>query len=142
VQFGSVVNFNPAVLETVFDKIGTPFKREQFAARLERAKNWLEMCSPDSVNRLFETPNHEYYNTLTNEQKRDIATLCTNLSDNEYTLDELNTMLYAVTEKDKALQAAFFKNVYNLLIGKDKGPRLYLFLYALEREQYLHLLKF
>ncbi|MCL2754670.1 MAG: lysine--tRNA ligase [Oscillospiraceae bacterium] len=142
VQFGSVVNFNPAVLETVFGKIGTPFKAEQFAARLERAKNWLEMCSPESVNRLFSEPNREYYDTLTDAQKRDIAALHKNLSENEYTVDELNTMLYAVTEKDKALQAAFFKNVYNLLIGKDKGPRLYLFLHALEQEQYLHLLKF
>jgi lysyl-tRNA synthetase class 1 len=142
VQFGSVVNFNPAVLETVFAKIGTPFKEGEFSARLVRAKNWLEMCSPDSVNRLFESPNREYYDALPDSEKRDIATLHGNLSGNGYSLDELNTMLYAVTEKDKNLQAKFFKNVYNLLIGKDKGPRLYLFLYALEREQYLHLLEF
>jgi len=32
--------------------------------------------------------------------------------------------------------------VYNLLIGKSKGPRLYLFLYAVETEKYLPLLQF
>ena len=40
----------------------------------------------------------------------------------------------------KHLQAAFFKNVYRMLIGKDKGPRLYLFLFALEKERFLPLL--
>ena len=42
----------------------------------------------------------------------------------------------------KKLQGAFFKNVYKLLIAKDKGPRLYLFLYAIDKERYLHLLDF
>lgn len=42
----------------------------------------------------------------------------------------------------KAFQGKFFKNVYELLIGKEKGPRLYLFLYAIEPAKYLPLLDF
>ena len=38
VQLGSVVDFNIPMLETVFEKIDTPYKYEQFADRLERAK--------------------------------------------------------------------------------------------------------
>ncbi|MBQ2152991.1 MAG: lysine--tRNA ligase, partial [Clostridia bacterium] len=65
-------------------------------------------------------------------------------------LDELNTKLYDVPKKVfgedaenlKALQGDFFKSVYRLLLGKDKGPRLYLFLYAIDKESYLHLLDF
>jgi len=152
VQFGSVVNFNPNVLETVFTKIGTPYKTSEFLGRLELAQNWLEMCSPESVNRINEHRNQDYYARLTDDEKKEIAVLHENLSANAYSLDELNQMLYAVPSRvfgdiddakhKKALQAAFFKNVYMLLIGKEKGPRLYLFLYALEREQYLHLLDF
>ena len=41
VQMGSVVDFNIPMLETVFEKIGTPYKYEQFRDRLERAKYWL-----------------------------------------------------------------------------------------------------
>ena len=66
---------------------------------------------------------------------------------------ELNTMLYAVpsqalgitiedSKQKKSLQATFFKNVYSLLIGKEKGPRLYLFLYALDQSIYMPLLDF
>jgi lysyl-tRNA synthetase class 1 len=36
----------------------------------------------------------------------------------------------------------FFKNVYKLLIDKEKGPRLYLFLFAVDPKGYLPLLDF
>lgn len=42
----------------------------------------------------------------------------------------------------KKIQGQFFKNVYRLLIDKEKGPRLYLFLYAIEPEKYVSLLDF
>ena len=42
----------------------------------------------------------------------------------------------------QAIQGAFFKNVYRLLIDKEKGPRLYLFLYAIDPKDYLGLLDF
>jgi lysyl-tRNA synthetase class 1 len=152
VQFGSVVNFSPSVLETVFTKIGTPYKASEFAGRLELAKNWLEMCSPESVNRLCAHRNWAVYEALPEDGQKEIAALHDNLRSNEYTLDELGAMIYAVpaqvlgpiddAKRKKTLQAAFFKNVYRLLIGKEQGPRLYLFLYALERSEYLHLLDF
>ena len=152
VQFGSVVNFSPGVLETVFTKIGTPYKSSEFIGRLELAKNWLEMCSPESVNRLNAVRNWAVYDALPEDEKKEISALHDNLLNNEYTLDELNTMIYAVpaqvfgvisdAKHKKTLQAAFFKNVYKLLIGKEQGPRLYLFLYALEPREYMHLLDF
>ena len=42
----------------------------------------------------------------------------------------------------KKIQGQFFKNVYRLLIDKEKGPRLYLFLYAIEPDKYVNLLDF
>ena len=70
----------------------------------------------------------------------------------EYTLDDLNAELYAIpkriygtdmTDKElKGIQGAFFKTVYKLLIDKEKGPRLYLFLYAIEADKYVGLLDF
>jgi len=152
VQFGSVVNFNPGVLETVFGKIGTPYKVEEFARRLELARNWLEMCSPESVNHINACRNWAAYDAFSEDERKEIAALHQNLSNNEYALDGLNAMLYAIpaqvfgtiddAKRKKTLQAAFFKNVYKLLISKEQGPRLYLFLYALEREEYMHLLDF
>ena len=152
VQMGSVVDFNVPMLETVFEKIGTPYKEADFADRLERAKYWLEQCAPDQVNRLRTGRNWEVYNELTDGEKQEIADLHAYLAQGGYTLDELNTAIYAIPAKVRGLEAGtkelktaqsqFFKTVYKLLIDKEKGPRLYLFLYAIETERYLKLLDF
>lgn len=152
VQLGSVVDFNEKMLEIVFQKIGTPYKYEEFKDRLERAKFWLEKCSPENVNKLCNKRNWETYETLNENEKKEIAELYSFLRDGKYDLDGLQTELYAIparinglTKEDKnlkSLQSAFFRNVYRLLINKDKGPRLYLFLYAIEKERYLGLLDF
>ena len=152
VQLGSIVNFNVPMLETVFEKIGTPYTAEQFADRLDRAKFWLEQCAPDQVNRLRATRNFEVWNTLDDNEKKAIELLHAYIAKGGYTLDELNAELYAIpktvwgtTLSDKELkgvQGAFFRNVYKLLIDKEKGPRLYLFLYAIEADKYVGLLDF
>ena len=152
VQLGSIVNFNVPMLETMFEKIGLNFKYEQFKDRLDRAKYWLENCSPENVNRLRETRNWAVYNTLSDSEKSQIGMLHAYLAKGGYTLDDLNTELYAipkrclegeVTEKElKAIQGNFFKNAYKLIMDKEKGPRLYLFLYAVDVDSYVKLLDF
>ena len=152
VSLGSIVDFNVPMLETVFEKIGTPYKYEQFKERLDRAKFWLEQCSPESVNRLRETRNFEVYDTLDEQEKQAIEMLFGYLSGDGYTLDDLNAELYAIPKRIygedldqktlKGIQGKFFKNVYKLLIDKEQGPRLYLFLFAVEKDRYVKLLDF
>ena len=152
VQLGSIVDFNVPMLETVFEKIGTPYKYEQFADRLDRAKFWLEQCAPDQVNKLRQTRNFEIWNALDEKERQAIAALHDYIANGEYTLDELNQELYAIPkaiypeitdQKElKAIQGKFFKTVYKLLIDKEQGPRLYLFLYAIDKERYVSLLDF
>ena len=143
VQMGSVVDFNVPMLETVFEKIGTPFKEADFADRLERAKYWLEQCAPDQVNRLRAGRNWDVYNELSELEKKEIADLHAYLSKGGYTLEELNAAIYAIpaaargleqgSKELKTAQGEFFKTVYKLLIDKERGPRLYLFLFAIEK---------
>ena len=152
VQLGSVVNFNVPMLEIVFEKIGTPYKYDDFSDRLERAKFWLEQCSPENVNRLRTYRNWELYQSFTEEEKKEIELLCDFLKTDGYTLDELNSELYAIPKKIfgeeldpkelKGIQGQFFKNVYKLIIDKERGPRLYLFLFAVDKDSYLSLLDF
>ena len=143
VQLGSVVDFNIPMLETVFEKIGTPYKYEDFADRLERAKFWLENCAPEAVNKLRALRNWDVYNELTEEEKKEIQLLH----------DFINTQLYEIPKEVypqfvdskndlKKVQGDFFKNVYKLLIDKEKGPRLYLFLFAIDPAKYVGLLDF
>ena len=152
VQLGSIVDFNVPMLETVFEKIGTPYKYEQFADRLDRAKFWLEVCAPDQVNKLRSTRNFEVWGELDEKEKQEIAELHNYIANASYTLDDLNAELYAIPKRVysdvtdqkelKAIQGKFFKTVYKLLIDKEQGPRLYLFLYAIEKERYVGLLDF
>ena len=152
VQLGSIVDFNVPMLETVFEKIGTPYKYERFADRLDRAKFWLEQCAPDQVNKLRATRNFDVYNELDEKERAAIAALYTYMANETYTLDELNAELYAIPKRIypeitdqkelKGIQGKFFKTVYKLLIDKEQGPRLYLFLYAIEKDRFIHLLDF
>lgn len=151
VNFGSVVDFNADMLEVVFEKIGTPYKKEDFLERLDLARYWLEKCSPENMNTLLGYRNWEYYEQMDESQKREIRILHDFIEKGQYDLDELNSFIYTVPkearedfeeEKKKQLQAEFFRNAYQLMIGKDAGPRLYLFLYAVEPHRYLHLLDF
>ena len=150
VQLGSIVDFNVEMLETVFAKIGTPYKYEDFKDRLDLARYWLENCSPENANKLCPVRNWEVYRGLDEKEKEAVSLLHQELSQNTYTLEELNTELYEIPKKIygyeaenlKGLQGTFFKNVYRLLLNKEKGPRLYLFLYAIEKDKFLSLLDF
>ena len=151
-QLGSVVDFRKEMLELVFKKIGTPYSAEEFEDRLSRAEFWLEKCSPENVNKLNPVRNWEFYETLDETEKGEISDIYAYLSKGGYTLDELQTELYAIparrrglSKEDKELKAyqgKFFQNVYKLLINKERGPRLYLFLFAIDPERYLKLLDF
>lgn len=151
VQLGSTVDFNLDALETVFEKIGTPYKREEFAERLALAKFWLEQCSPENAYKLRSIRDFAIYNALSDDEKKEIQLLFEHLSTVDDSLNDLNTFLYSVSrtvfpggedKEIKAKQGRFFKNVYQLLLNKEKGPRLYLFLHAIDKARYLSLLDF
>lgn len=150
VQMGSIVDFNIPMIETVFEKIGTPYKYEDFKQRLNLAQYWLENCAPDQANKLRAGRDWDLYETLTAEEKEELRILHQYICESEYDLDELNAKLYAIPKEVygedvanlKAVQGKFFKTVYQLLIGKERGPRLYLFLYAIEKDRFTFLLDF
>lgn len=152
VQLGSVVNFNVEMLELVFKNIEQNYTYEDFKDRLERAKYWLKECSPENVNTLRKTRNFAHFNTLDDASKEEIKALYEYIKKGGYTLNELQTEIYAIplrvrgldrdTKEAKTAQGTFFKNVYTVLIDKEKGPRLYLFLFAIDPKQYVNLLDF
>ena len=150
VQLGSIVDFNVPMIETVFEKIEQPYKYDDFKDRLDKAKYWLEECAPENANRLREYRDWDTYNSLDENGRKQIELLYKYLSEEEYDLETLNAELYAIPKKIfgedaenlKQLQGAFFKSVYKMLIDKEKGPRLYLFLYAIDKERFLPLLDF
>ena len=152
VQLGSIVNFNVQLIRVLFNKISMEYTEDEIIERLPLAQYWVEQCAPEMKNTLRKTRNWDTFDTLTKEEKQDIDTLHTFLSSESYSLDDLSQELYGIVKLrlggdigKKALrkaQAKFFSNVYRLLIDKEAGPRLYLFLFAVEKRDYLQLLDF
>jgi lysyl-tRNA synthetase class 1 len=151
-QFGPIVDFNLDMLAVVLDKVDLAFEKDALAERLPLAEYWVEVCSPDKKYSLRTTRNWDAYEAFDEDEKQDVSTLYEFLSKGGYTLDELSTKLYDIikvhvdeTADQKVLkkkQAQFFTNIYQLLISRSKGPRLYLFLHALDPKSYQWLLDF
>ena len=153
VDLGSVVDFNAEMMEKLFAKIGTPYKKEEFSERFKKAEFWLKTCSPESEYIILSKRNWQYYRTMSEAERECVSQLKDYLGKGDYTLDSLQSELYAIPKRvypDKAedknalkeVQSKFFKDVYNLILSRDKGPRLYLYLFAVEAERYLKLLDF
>ena len=153
VDLGSVVDFNPEMMEKLFEKIGTPYKIEDFKELFERAKFWLRTCSPESEYVILEKRNWPYWRTMNDKERECVRQLKEYIEKGGYTLDSLQAELYAIPKRVwpekaedknalKEVQSKFFKDVYNLTLARDKGPRLYLYLFAVDSSRYLKLLDF
>ena len=87
---------------------------------------------------------------MQDDEKVAVAKLCEYLTDAEKVEEkEVQSFLYSIindpnlTKKENTVkQMRFFKVFYNLLFGQDSGPRLYLFLAAVDKNKYLPLLNF
>jgi lysyl-tRNA synthetase class 1 len=147
VGFGQIVAWQPEKLVAILSALNLSYSEESIAARLPLARNWLTKYNPDEVIELRSSPNEEYKAGMSEGQRALIEKLHVRLSDAPNDLTALEELVYDIpkapglSEQDlKKAQRAFFKDVYNLLIGKDTGPRLGTYLWSLDRKQVLTLL--
>ena len=148
-SLGSIVNFEPNLMYELYKKVEPNVDKADLLSRLDRIKYWATTYAPESIAKLLDGKNTEYFNSLSEREQNDIRTLYSTLSKNDIPLAELQQVLYDIPKQDgldnkqnQPFQKKFFQNVYTLLIGKDSGPRLYLFLGALNKDMYLKLLEF
>lgn len=143
--FAPIVNFDLDMLVSLLNKVGETCTREQIEGRFERISYWLKNYCPESINTLLDEVNSDFVSTLSDEERGWVETLCNAIRAKEMGQEEMQTLLYDIPkingEPDKARQKRFFEIVYNLLLGKSKGPRLYLFLTAIDRDNLIKLLK-
>lgn len=147
VALGQIVQWNEEKFHDLLQALKVEYDAESIGSRMGRAKNWLEKYNPDEVIKLNDTVNTEYAEKM-NEQSRDqVKKLKEELEKTHETVEELEQLVYSIpkdtelTDKENApRQREFFKHIYNLLIGKDAGPRLSTFLWAVNRKKVLDLL--
>ncbi|WP_297064220.1 lysine--tRNA ligase, partial [Thermococcus sp.] len=106
---------------------------ERIRLRIRLAKNWVEKYAPDDVKftLLEKLPEVE----LEPEIREAMLEVSEWLERNkEFTVDKLNNVLFDAAKKRGIPSRKWFKALYNIFIGKDRGPRLAPFLASLDRE--------
>lgn len=140
VGLGQIIQWDKKKVIKILKEQGEDYSHESIEVRLKKAKMWLETYNSDEIIKLREEKNLEYIKLLKEEDLRDVRKLKKELEKNKHkTISELNDLVYGVVKKEDLdirenakNQRVFFKIVYNLLIGRDAGPRLSTFLWAVE----------
>ena len=121
---------------------------DEVRPRLDCAEHWVaEYAAPEDRTRVRDEPDVARLAALT-DSERDALKLLTEGMAADWSLEGLTTLLYGIpklqrglpisappTDELKAAQRAWFILLYQLLIGKDTGPRLPTLLLALGQDR-------
>ena len=149
VGFGQIVQWDKEKMIEIIEAQGEDYDYKSIEDRLKKAKMWLETYNRDEIIELKKRKNTEYIKTLSEDELDNARKLKKELEISPHmTISELNNLVYGIAKKEDLdmkenikRQRHFFKMVYNLLIGKDAGPRLSTFLWAIkDRDKILQLL--
>ena len=140
VGFGQIVQWDKDKMIELLKAQEEDYDEKSIEERLVKAKNWLETYNREEIIKLEKEKNTEYIETLSEEELGHVRKLKSELKDNpNRTIPELNELVYGIVKKEELddkenikRQRLFFKTIYNLLIGKNAGPRLSTFLWAIE----------
>ncbi|WP_457753523.1 lysine--tRNA ligase [Thermococcus sp.] len=105
---------------------------ERIKLRIMLAKNWVSKYAPDTVkfSILQELPRIEISEEI-KEALNEVAIWLE--SREEFSVDELNNIIFDAAKKRNIPSKQWFKILYRLFIGKDRGPRLASFLASLDK---------
>jgi lysyl-tRNA synthetase class 1 len=121
--------------------------------RLDKAQRWIETQVPaDQRTRVRDQPDVTALAALSDTERESLRLLLAGL-DGHWSLEGLTTLLYGVPKKQaglppdvkptpelKVAQRTFFALLYQLLVGRDTGPRLPTLLLAIGADRVRKLL--
>lgn len=147
VALGQILLWDKEKVFSISQTLGMAYDADSLV-RLEKARAWLETYNPQEVIALLSEVNVAYRSGLSETDLEHIDALRAFLVENpDLPIADLEVRVYDIPKKpdltqkeNSVLQRAFFKNVYQLLIGSDTGPRLSTFLWAADRKKVLELL--
>jgi len=142
VSFGTLAtvaplaNFDHALVEKML-------QTKVDAERTKKVKFWLENYAPEKIYKLVDKFNSEFFANLDDTEKETLRKLKDFLKDTR-TEKDIQEFLYQIInnpdapkKENIAAQQRYFKIFYNMLFGRDDGPRLYLYLALADKESYL-----
>ncbi len=136
-SFGQIVQGDFSELKKMYDRIEQKYDEKMLKLRLEKSQAWIERFNPGMKIKVRKTPNVNYFKKLNQEGKEQIIKLGEQMKKKMDT-EKLTAFVYEIPKKPgmkeeekKLAQRRFFKNVYQMLVDADTGPRLPMFLLAL-----------
>ena len=105
--------------------------------RAEKVENWLENYAKEDMK--FEIQDKITLD-LTEKQKQALVELKESLVLNDFNEDELFNEFYKICEAVGIKGREFFETAYNVIINKNKGPRLASLILAVGKEKIIKLL--
>ena len=140
-SFGQIVQGNFSELKKMYDRLEEKYDEKALKERLEKSQAWVERFNPEMEISVRKNPNVDYFKKLNKEEKEQIIKLGEHLK-KKMDVEKLTALVYEIPKKPgmkdeekKISQRAFFRNVYQMLIDADTGPRLPTFLLALGNKE-------
>ena len=120
------------------NELKNEFDKERLRTRAICVKNWLEKYAPEE----FKFSVQEKCQVKVDEKIRLLLQkIAEKLIEKEWTDKELHEEIYILTRNAEIEPKEFFKIAYNVLINKNKGPRLASFILEIGREKVAELFK-
>ncbi len=136
-SFGQIVQGNFSELKKMYDRLHEKYDEKLLKERLEKSQAWVEKFNPEMKIKVREKVNETYFRKLSKEEKEQIIKLKEAMK-KKLNIEKLTAIVYEIPkkpgmsdEKKKTEQRRFFRNVYQMLMDSDTGPRLATFLLAL-----------
>lgn len=147
VALGQIVQWNFGKMTDLLEKLKLSYDKKSIESRMIKGRAWLETYNQNQMIGLLENINQKYSKQMLPAAVENIRKLKKILEREISSIEELEKIVYGIPKKQNLglkenafLQKAFFKDVYNLLLGKDQGPRLATFLWAVDRKKIVGLL--
>ncbi|MFH1132962.1 MAG: lysine--tRNA ligase [Nanoarchaeota archaeon] len=112
-------------------------REEALLLRLRQAKRWLEHFAPEEAR--FKLQESADGAVLDEKQRQAIRILAKDLEAKEWDEHSLFQRFYTICEEAGIANTEFFKGCYQVLLRRDRGPKLAPFLLVLGKERVLKL---
>ena len=116
----------------------TAFDKERLLKRLQLAKNWLEKYASEDVKFTVQQEVPKDLN-LSSKEKQALHLVAEALKEKDWQQKELFEEFYNICNKVGIKNTDFFRVAYNVLLNKDKGPKLAPFILTLGKEKVIGL---
>ena len=108
------------------------YENEQLTSRIKCIKGWLETQAPENIKfKIQDTPPELDMNRNISKKIKEIKTRMNSISWNP---ESIHDMFYELQEENNTPAKEYFKIMYLIILGKERGPRLGFFLSTMEKD--------